>query len=311
MEYLSKRLSLRLDPGELVEGARSIVCVADRYADGRPDTLGRPFFGRIARYARSRDYHEVLRERVEAVRDACRARWPGQRFRACVDTAPLLEREHAARAQLGRVGKHTLLIEPGVGSWTVLGAIVSTMELVPSDPPPWPDDPCGACTRCVDACPTRCIGEFTVDASACVSYLTIEHRGGIAERFHAAIGDWLVGCDVCQEACPHNQPTRRARSAPPRAEYAPRGQGFAGFDALEVLDWTEDDRRRAVEDTALERVSLTMLKRNAIIVAANTCPPERRDRLQARLVSLASDACADPIVRETAEQALRRVDDGR
>lgn len=306
MAYLAKRAAMRLDPAKLVEGAKSIVCVADRYHDGRPDLLGRPLFGRIARYARGRDYHLVMRDRVEAIRDECRAKWPEHRFRACIDTAPLLEREHAARAQLGRVGKHTLLMEPGVGSWLLLGGVVSTMELDPTEPPPaWPDDPCGACTRCIDACPTKCIGEFTVDASACVSYLTIEHRSAIAEGFHEAIGDWLVGCDVCQEVCPHSQPTRRSKSAPRRDDHAPRRDGF---DAMAILDWSEEDRARAVADTALERVSLAMLKRNAIIVAANTCPVGGREGLRARLGAMVGDAREDTMVRETARQTVARMD---
>jgi len=306
MRYLARRLDLRLDPRAMVPGALSVIVVADRYADGRPDRRGRAFHGRIGRYARGRDYHIVLRGRLEALRDECLQRWPEQRFRVCVDTAPLLEREHAARAGVGAIGRNTMLIEPGVGSWLLLGAIVSTMRLEVPDvlQVSQPADPCGTCTRCIEACPTSCIGEWSIDASACVSYLTLEHRSAVDERFHAAIGDWLAGCDVCQEVCPHCQPTRRALRAPKRAEYEALRDGLG---ALAVLDWTEEDRRRMVEGTALERVSLAMLQRNAAIVAVNTCPPAQRAELRSRLAQIAGDSERPEIVRAAADAGVRRL----
>lgn len=316
MRYLETRLELRLDPAALIPGARSIICVADRYSDGRRDTLGRALRGRIARYARGGDYHITLRRRLESVRDVCRDRWPHERFRACVDTAPLLEREHAARAGLGAIGKHTLLIEPGVGSWMLLGAIVSTMDFdVAGSTAPAPrsidggatsqlDDPCGTCTRCIDACPTQCITPFSIDASACIATLTLEHRDTIDPSRHAAIGDWLAGCDVCQEVCPHAQSTRRSRRLPLQPEYAPRRDGF---DVMEVIGWTEADRRSVVADSPLERLSLPMFRRNAIIVAGNTLPPERREEVVARLTGIAADPLEDPVVRTTARDVGDRL----
>ena len=303
MRYLATRVEMRLDPRVLVPGARSILLVADRYADGRSDRLGRPLFGRIARYARGRDYHRTMRRRLTLLRDECRARWPDERFRACVDTAPLLEREHAARAGLGRIGKHTLLIAPGLGSWLLLGAIVSTMifELTPAVPT---GDPCGTCTRCIDACPTACITPWSVDASACLSYLTLEHRGEIDPRFHAAMGDWLVGCDVCQEVCPHCQPTRRSRRAGIHPDYQASQDGI---EVLKILDWTEADRAQVAEGTALERVSLPMLKRNAAIVAANTCPSQCRGEVIERLRRLAAAEEEPEMVRRTAERCAGRL----
>jgi epoxyqueuosine reductase len=303
MQYLASRVELRLDPRALIPGAASIIVVADRYADGRPDRRGRSFHGRIARYARGRDYHVVLRRRLELLRDECLVEWPQHRFRVCVDTAPLLEREHAARAGLGAIGKNTLLIEPGVGSWLLLGAIVSTMHLeLPGHS--LAGDPCGTCTRCITACPTGCIDDWSVDASVCVSYLTLEHRSVIDEGVHAAIGDWLAGCDVCQEVCPHSQPTRRARRAPIREEYAALRDGF---DVLSILEWQEEDRRRVAEGTPLERISLPMLQRNAAIVAVNTCPPGERAALRERLTRIAADPGRSEIVRAAAEVGVRRL----
>jgi len=333
MSYLAENLEQRLDPGAFVPGARSLVVVADRYCDGRRDRLGRPLFGRVARYARGQDYHRVLRERLEIVRDECRNRWPEHRFRACVDTAPVLEREHAARAGIGAIGKHTLLLIPGLGSWVVLGAIVTTMPLEATRAPAaatlpgvgggalpqWGEegagaargagttdgvDPCGACTRCIDACPTKCITPWSVDASACISYLTLEHRGAIDPGYHAALGDWLAGCDVCQEVCPHSAPTRRARRATSRPEYAPIRDGL---DVLQILDFSEADRKALVDDSALERLLLPMLQRNAIIVAANTCPPPQRTALIQKLEQIAVDAGRDHVVRSTAATTIARL----
>ncbi|HMN95700.1 MAG TPA: DUF1730 domain-containing protein [Phycisphaerales bacterium] len=347
MRYLERRVELRIDPRAMVPDAKAILCVADRYSDGRRDAVGQPLRGRIGRYARGGDYHAAIRARLEAIRDRCLGRWPQHRFRVCVDTAPLLEREHAARAGLGAIGKHTLLIEPGVGSWLLLGAIVSTMP-AESDtrragegrgaigregrgsgsaaaqvagPEPSASlleehaggrgaaassgqDPCGTCTRCIDACPTGCIEPFAVDAARCISYLTLEHRGAVDERLHSAIGDWIAGCDVCQEVCPHSAATRRSRSAPIHAAYAPRRDSL---DVMEVIGWKEHDRRAVVEDSPLGRLSLPMFRRNAIIVAGNTVPPALRPALCERLRRIAEDAEEDGVVRATARSVLRRL----
>jgi len=311
MAWLAEHESMLCDPATLVPGAKSIICVADRYADGRRDLRGRSGWGRIARYARGADYHRVVRARLEALRDALRDDWPAHRFRACVDTAPLMEREHAARAGLGAIGKHTLLIAPGLGSWLMLGSIVTTMPLTPtasarrstaekrSQP-----DPCAHCTRCIDACPTDAITPWSVDATRCIAYLTIEHRGPIPDEHHEAIGDWLFGCDICQEVCPHNQPTRRSRAAGVHPEYAARRDGF---DAMSVLDWDESEWSAQFDGTALTRARLDAMRRNAIIVAANTVPAHAADALRERLAAIAADGDENEIVRETAILTLARM----
>lgn len=275
MGYLARNVDLRLDPRELVRGATSIICVADRYhvetpkrQSGETTTRRSPeeerAFGRIARYARGDDYHTSMKKRLHIVCDELRAEFPGETFRACVDTAPLLEREHAQRAGLGAVGKHTLLIERGVGSYLFLGGVVTTLALTPSAPAD--PDPCGSCTRCIDACPTDAITPWSIDATKCISYLTIEHRSEIESRFHEAIGDWLFGCDICQEVCPHNQRTRSKRRIEVNPTYAPQRDGF---DLLEILGWSEDDRRVEFRTSALKRATLAMMKRNAAICLEN------------------------------------------
>lgn len=300
MDYL-ERVDAMVDPQRVLEGARSILCVADRYHGGR-DRVARtgPARGRIARYARGRDYHDVLRRRLRRLARAIEAACPNGAARGVVDTAPLMEREHAVRAGLGLVGKHTLLIRPREGSWLVLGEVVTTLEVAPDEPIDR-SDPCGSCTRCIDACPTEAIGPFTVDASRCLSYTTIEHRGPIDPALHEPTGDWLFGCDICQEVCPHNQPTRARRGLEVLEPYAVRRDGF---DLLEVLGWNEDDRREAFITSSLKRAKLPMIRRNAVICAGNVLRERPVPELLARLRAIAGDPGEDPLVRETACEVL-------
>lgn len=320
MAYLAEQVDRRLDPRALVPGARSVLCVADRYADGRPDRRV-PGVGRIARYARGEDYHVVIRARLEALAEELLEAFPNERFRVCVDTAPVLEREHAERAGLGRIGKHTLLIGPaGMGSWLLLGVVVCTLELAPvradgraggagpgdaaSDA-----DPCGTCTRCIDACPSGAISPWSVDASRCVSALTIEDRGSVAEWFAGRTEDWLFGCDACQEACPHAQPTLRSRELGAHEAYRAHRTGFP---LLEVLGWTEDDWEAAQLNGVLRRAGPAMWRRNAALAAGAVLadpesPADVRDALRARLSAVALDRSEAPEVQAAARASLRLV----
>ena len=308
MSYIGDRVEQMLDPNSVLDGVRSIICVADRYSGARDSRDQKsPAHGRIGRYARGRDYHDVIRRRLKKLAEAIeRASDEGHGHRAVVDTAPLMEREHAVRAGLGLIGKHTLLIRPAEGSWLLLGEVLTTLEIAPSEPMQTLDraDPCGSCTRCIDACPTDAIRPFSVDASRCLSYTTIEHRGPIDPSLYESTGDWLFGCDVCQEVCPHNQPTRRTRRLPVHDAYAPRR---TGFDLLEVLGWTEEDRRAACTTSALKRAKLPMFKRNALICAGNALRQHDDPALRAGVAALAEDASEDSLVRETAREVLARV----
>jgi len=312
MAYLERNLKALLDPGTLLPGVKSIICVADRYHDGSkepPPALGAhdaPAKGRVARYARGQDYHKVIMRRLHVLCDALRREFPNEKFRACVDTAPLLEREYAQRAGLGSVGKHTLLIAPGQGSWLLLGEVLTTLSLTPSEP--GRDDPCGTCTRCIDACPTEAITPWSVDARKCISYLTIEHRSAIASDVSSAMGDWIFGCDICQEVCPHNQPTRRALEQPTHTAYEPRRDSF---DLLEVLGWSEEDRRGHFTRSAMKRAKLNMMKRNAIFAVgsalANPGVSEAAARtLRSRLEEIAAENTEDELVRASARAVLDR-----
>jgi len=312
MSYLAEHIEERLDPRVLVRGARSVICVADRHHDGRrsPAQSGADALpvGRIARYARGADYHELIRSRLEPLAQEWRTRHAPHRFRVCVDTAPLLEREHAMRAGIGRIGKNTLLLADGLGSWLSLGGIVTTYPLLAhrASPAPASSDPCGSCTRCIDACPTGAITPWSVDASRCLSYLTIEHEGDVASELEMKAGEWLFGCDDCQEVCPHNQPTRRSRRAGVTPGYEPR---LDRLDLLEVLGWSKADFEAAQFTAVIRRASLSMLRRSAVAIlgAALLRAPERRD-LRRRLETLAIDAAEDEIVRRAAQRAIDRVD---
>jgi len=308
MAWLAETSDDRMDPARLLPRARSVVMVADQYAArGRTSDAPTPAtHGRIARYARGRDYHRVMKRRLHAVCDALRARHPGEGFRAFVDTAPVPERELAARAGLGWIGKHTLLIHPQRGSWLLLGGFLTTLDL--RDTAAEVADHCGTCTRCIDACPTAAISPYSVDASRCISYLTIERRDPIPPEFHGSLGDWLVGCDVCQEVCPHNSPRAdEATVGTPQAEYA---NGRATFDLLDVLGWDEGTRRARFATSAMKRISLAHAKRNAALLLADRLGGGAEGVVAAaieRLHDLAWDAREEPSVREAARRAVERL----
>jgi len=264
MAYLEKRFDERTDPAAYFPGARSVVCVAMNYhvrLEELPEE-DRPFHGRIARYALGDDYHELIKSRLHALADWIREIAPDARTRAAVDTAPVMEKDLAARAGLGWVGKNTCLIHVQAGSWLLLGEVITTLDLPPDETVA---DHCGTCTRCLDACPTGAItAPYQLDARKCISYLTIEHRGEIPAELKAGIGDWLYGCDVCQDVCPHNH------KVPDATDPALRPRFPAGtLDVREVLSWTDDDYRARLKNSAMKRTKLPVLKRNAAIVVNN------------------------------------------
>jgi epoxyqueuosine reductase len=304
MRYLEDNIEVRLDPGNLLENARSIICVADFIGPSTSAELGswnsERGAGRIARYAQLDDYHRIIKDRLFDFCDKLRAAHPTENFRGVVDTAPILEREHAMRSGIGWTAKNTLLIHPQAGSHLLLGEIVTTLDLEPDSAQM---DHCGTCTRCIDACPTQCITPYSVDASRCISYLTIENRGPIDASFHPAIGDWIYGCDVCQDVCPYNRPTHADRRAefttPPQYRQRP-----ATLDLLTVLNWTEEDRRVAFTRSAMKRAKLEMMKRNALIVAGNALRQADDPALRSRIEQLADNAAEPELVRETARQVL-------
>jgi epoxyqueuosine reductase len=304
MSWLADLLEDRLKPERLLPGARSAVLVADFYASRpQPAETPEPGVGRIARYCRGRDYHEVVKQRLHRVCDELRARHPGAKTRAFCDTAPIQERELAAAAGLGWIGKHTLLIHPAHGSWMVLGGFLTTLEMQPPETQRPEPDHCGTCTRCIDACPTGAISPYSVDAGRCISYLTIEHESPIRTELAAKLGGWFVGCDVCQEVCPHNSARVGGAGTSVREDYTPRRRGF---DLLEVLGWDEPTRRGRFATSAMKRVTLEQVKRNALALLEHARPAGTHggdtQRLARAIDDLAWDARQPASVREQARR---------
>jgi len=321
MHFLEEDASLREDPSLLtcvvkpgdnrardgcndnVLPVRSFIVVADQYAErGAGDDDCPPGSGRIARYARGKDYHHVMKRRLHMLSDDLRASFPVEGFVSFVDTVPLPERELAMYAGLGWVGKHTLMIHRSIGSWFFLGGIGTSLELTPPPEQEVETDRCGTCTRCIDACPTGAITPRRVEATKCISYLTIEHQGLVPREHHAAMGEWLYGCDICQEVCPHNSPRVEERSL---ARVNPDYRGSRDVLGLaEVLAWTEADRNREFRGSAMKRVTLDMMKRNALIAAGNSLRATPNAALAVRIRDLRDAETEASLVRETARIVL-------
>jgi epoxyqueuosine reductase len=256
MGYLERRLEERLDPQRVLPGARATVCVALNYHQGAPaDASWRP----VARYAWGRDYHDVIGPRLERLA-AHLADAAGARSRGYVDTGPVLERDLAARAGLGWVGKNTMLLHPTLGSWFFIGVLLTTADL---DFDERLADRCGSCRACLDACPTGAfVAPYVLDARRCISYLTIEHRGEIEPGLHAGMAAWQFGCDVCQDVCPWNRkaPVSREPEFRPRDRY-PEAAALASMD--------DEAIRQRFRGTALLRAKPSGLRRNASIYLEN------------------------------------------
>ncbi len=267
MDYLHRHAAARRHPESILAAVKSVVMVAVNYhaASGDAQTSAP---ARVARYARGgRDYHEVLWERLDRLLEWVKEQVPGCRGRSVVDTAPLLERDFARRAGLGWIGKNTMLLDKHLGSYFFLGALLLDLDLAPDAP--HLASHCGTCTACLDACPTDAFpAPGVLDARLCISYLTIELKGPIPEEMREGIGDWLFGCDVCQEVCPWNRkaPLTDGVEFQPRADLNPA-------DALELLSLSEEEFRRRYRHTALWRAKRCGILRNAAIVLGNRGDP--------------------------------------
>lgn len=309
MDYLERDLELKFDPAGVLPDTRAFIVVADLYAtrnDAPVETP--PGHGRIARYAHGRDYHVTIKNRLHDLSDALRGAYPGWGFRSFVDTVPVLERELAQLAGLGWQAKNTMIINPRLGSYFLIGGVATTMPLVPPAEQPVVMDHCGTCTRCIEACPTQAITPYSVDGSRCISYLTIEHRTPIDPALHGAMGDWVYGCDICQEVCPHNSARPGQDVGARLPEYEARR---VSLPLLEVLGWDDGARREALRVSAMKRATLAMMKRNAVIAAGNLLRVREDGALRARLVELRDDLSESELVRGAAGEVLRDWEVGR
>jgi epoxyqueuosine reductase len=260
MAYLAGRFAERTDPAVYMPGAASVISVGMNYhVPLEEPTVGH---ARVARYALADDYHDLIKARLHRLADSIRGMAPEVQTRCSVDTAPVMEKELAARAGIGWLGKNTCVINEKIGSWILLGEVLTTLAL-PADEPAI--DRCGSCRRCIDACPTQAITEpYQLDARRCISYLTIEHRGEIEPELASKFGDWIYGCDICQDVCPWNRHPPAAVDAAMKPRW-PTGT----IDPREVLNWTDEDYRTTLRANAMKRVKLPMLQRNAEIVLRN------------------------------------------
>jgi epoxyqueuosine reductase len=299
-QYRSARV--RSDGEEILLGARSVICVARRYR--RPsemESADSELAQSIARYARGRDYHGFLRRRIRKLAAFVRLLGEGVRARPICDDAPLLERAWAARAGLGFVGKNGLLIVPGVGSFVLLGEVVTTLALEPNEPI---GHRCGACTRCLDACPTSAFAApFVLDPRRCIAYLTIEHRTAVDPSLREGIGEHLFGCDDCQTVCPFNggAAARAPLSASGESSFAPL-EAWSRVRLEELLTLDETAWLALAEGSPLKRAGRASLARNAAIVLGNRGDPAARDAL-----TRAANTDESALVRDAAAWAMGRL----
>jgi epoxyqueuosine reductase len=265
MAWMSRSAARRSDVRQVVPGARSVIVTGTLYNTERPYSADTPSDrAKLSRYAWGDDYHDVLKDRLDALLGWMRNQ-PGEPFdaRAYVDTGPVQERVYAQYAGLGWIGKNTCLINPELGSWLFLGEIISTLALAPDAEGL---EQCGTCTRCLEACPTGALVDAGVlDSTRCISYLTIELRSGIPQDLRPAIGTHAYGCDICQEVCPYNRPAPHSSDAP----WQPR----AGLDLPRLVDlWrTPDEELRALtRGGPMTRAKLAGLRRNLAVAIGNS-----------------------------------------
>jgi len=296
MGYIERGLAKRLDPRLLMPGARSIITVGYRYLPPPMPSIDwrQQLRGRIAAYAAGPDYHLVVSERLRALAAAVSDVQEDAVSRAYVDTGPILEREWAAAGGIGWFGRNTNLLHTEHGSWFFLGEIVTNLEFEPEPPVV---DRCGRCTRCLVRCPTEALKPgYLLDSRLCISYLTIEHRGTIPPPLRPQMGNWIFGCDVCQEVCPWNERLARREGVPDTEALLPY--------LPEVLLLSAGEFRRRFRHGAMWRARREGLARNAAVALGNSGNPAA---VQSLTQALRHDAAAS--VRAHAAWALGAIRD--
>jgi epoxyqueuosine reductase len=297
MDYMARHGSKRTRPAELVPGTLRIVSVRMDYLPDEPDPaalLEDPQQAFVSRYALGRDYHKVLRRRLQKLADRIAATVGPFGYRAFVDSAPVMEKALAAKAGLGWIGKHSNLLSREAGSWFFLGELYTDLPLPTDDAV---DDHCGSCTACLDVCPTRAIvAPYQVDARLCVSYLTIELKGPIPEPLRPLIGNRIYGCDDCQQVCPWNRFARPTDEP----DFAPR-QGLDSATLLALFRWDEAAFLERTAGSAIRRIGHARWLRNIAVALGNA--PSR----EAIIVALERRlGHPDAMVREHVGWALAR-----
>lgn len=294
MDYLARSRARRLDLQQVLPGARSVIAVGLNYYQGEPSEASG--WTPVARYAWGRDYHMVMAPRLEKLLAFVQeAGGPEIKGRIYVDTGPVLERDLAARAGLGWVGKNTNLLHPRLGSFFFIGVILTTAELTLDAPLP---DRCGTCRACLDACPTEAfVAPYVLDARRCIAYLTIEHKGPIPRALREGVGEWAFGCDLCQSVCPWNgkAPETREPALYPAGPLSDLGQ---------LLGLDEAAFRTRFAGTPIMRAKRRGFLRNVAVVLGNRRDPSAVPALSRAL------ADPDPLVRQHVAWALGRMNAG-
>jgi epoxyqueuosine reductase len=275
MAYMVRDPSRRSNPRQILPEAKTTICLAVNYYPGDHPPPSDRINGRISRYAWGKDYHQVIEEKLDLLeaflQDQTDQPLKTKRY---VDYGPILERAYASRAGLGFIGKNTMLITHEFGSWVFLAELITNLELEYGQTASSHNRPfsqCGSCTLCIDACPTGAIiGPFTLDARRCISYLTIENKGEIPVSLQAQMGDWVFGCDICQEVCPYNQQVQVTQNPDilPAGQAGTQGAG-PWMDISAALSITEETFKVRFQDTPLLRPQYSGIQRNAKVVARN------------------------------------------
>jgi epoxyqueuosine reductase len=294
MDYLPRGAGKRRDSRLPVPGTTSAIVVGLDYGGRAPS-------GPVARYARGADYHDLMLGKLEELHQWLEAELGTPvRAKAYVDTGPILERDLARRAGLGWFGKNTNLINPRIGSFFFIGSLLVDLELAPDTP--FEADRCGTCTRCLDACPTAAFAEpRLLDATRCISYLTIELKGAIPEDLRAQVGAHLYGCDICQDVCPYNVKFAQELGEAAFAARAAIGDRDARSLARELLVMDDESFRSAFKGSPMKRAKRRGLARNAAVVLGNV-----GNETDADVLASASDT-ADPLVRHHVSWALDQI----
>jgi epoxyqueuosine reductase len=291
------------DPQRTLPGARSVVLLAASYRNPPPPRSGQALRGRVARYAWGRDYHRVLERRARPLLRLLAERRPGSRSRVLVDHGPLAERAYARAAGLAWQGKNTMVFTRGVGSYTFLAAILTTVELAPDSAA---TQSCGTCARCLPACPTGALrSAYELVNDLCIAYHTIENRGPIPRELRARMGDWVFGCDVCQDACPVNdarpEQNRSGEAEQGLPEFAAADEADAFPDLVELLAIDEPEFHRRFAGRPILRAKYAGLLRNVCVALGNL---GERTAVPALARALDHD---EPLVRGHAAWALGRL----
>jgi len=268
MHYMEQHGTKRSRPPELVPGTLRVISVRMDYlppdATHPSQVLNDPALAYVSRYATGRDYHKVIRARLQKLAYRIEAITGPFGYRAFVDSAPVLEKALARNAGLGWIGKHSNLINPQAGSWFFIGELYTDLPL-PTDEP-FTKNHCGTCNACIDICPTQAItGPYQVDARRCISYLTIELRGSIPEEFRKPIGNRIYGCDDCQLVCPWNGFAHNTKEPDFRARH-----GLDSPQLVELFNWNEEEFKRKTEGSAIRRIGYECWLRNIAVALGNS-----------------------------------------